>query len=276
MISGLPALFDAFQKQHTLQRCLVGGQKWEFFDGGEGEVLLLLPGFFGVAGTDFLYSLAFEPHYRVISLTYPETSASLAELVDGLAGLMEALDLAQVCLLGGSYSGYIAQAFVRRHPQRVRRLILAQTGAPRRRHIPLAFGLASLFRWMPQSLLRWSMRQTVTWFLPHATAPQVFWRQYFLKLIQTLSQRALYHRFRVVLDFHGHAHFAADDLAAWPGSIFILESTHDRLVSQAETEILRQLYPQARHRLIPGDHVQSVDQPEAQIAAILQCLQWRP
>jgi pimeloyl-ACP methyl ester carboxylesterase len=268
----LPARFAAFQENHSLSACLVNGQSWRYISSGDGEAVLLLPGFFGTAGTDFLYILAFEKSCRVISVTYPEGIASIMGLVEGLGSFLDALGLQQVILLGGSYSGYIAQAFVRRHPKRVKKLILAQTAPPDRKHLPLALSLAGLFRWMPERLLRWTMRRTMRFFLPGGSPEQLFWRGYFFHLIDTFSRRAIYSRFLTVLDYHLRCRFTTADLAEWPGSILILESAQESLFGRGEAAGLRRLYPQARYELIPGDHIQSVDQPQDQIRAIGQFL----
>lgn len=272
MNQALPARFADFQAQHPLHERTVNGWRWQFLDAGQGVALVLLPGFFGIAGTDFQYVLAFAHDFRVLSLTYPEGIASIAGLVDGFAAWLDTLGIEQIHLLGGSYSGYVAQVFVRRFPRRVRKLILAQTGAPRRRHVPLALSLVLLFALTPQPVLRWLMRQTLAYFLPGNSAPQTFWRSYFLNLINTLSKQSIYHRFRVVLDYHSRYAFTRTDLAGWQGEILLLESTHDNLLSQADLQQMRSLYPQAQRLSIAGDHTQSVDQPAAQIAAIGQFL----
>ncbi len=272
MSADLRARFAAFQAQHPLQSRQVGGWNWQYIDAGRGQALVMLPGFFGVAGTDFQYVTAFEPARRVLSLTYPVEAASVGELVEALAAFLDALGLPRVDLLGGSYSGYVAQAFVRRCPGRVRKLVLAQTGAPRRRHAPLALGLAALFAITPQALLRRLMSQSMAYFLPGQLPSQSFWREYFAGLILSLSRRSIYHRFRVVLDYHLRWRFASADLAGWPGEILLLESDHDGLLSRQDTLLMRSLYPQARRACLPGDHIQSVDRPAAQIAAIEEFL----
>jgi pimeloyl-ACP methyl ester carboxylesterase len=236
-------------------------------------VLLLLPGFFGVADTCFKYILAFESDYRVISINYPETESSVAGLVNGLAAFLNTLGITQAHVVGGSYSGYIAQAFVRRYPERVRTLILAQTGAPRRKHWALAFGLASLAQLLPPVLARWLMRQSIGNFLPGSTPAQIFWRAYFRDLIQTRPYPALAHRFQTVLDYHGRYTFTATDLVNWPGEILILASAHESLFAPDDAAVMRQLYPHAHHLFVPGDHLHTVDQPEAQINALRQGLQ---
>lgn len=56
---------------------------------------------------------------------------SLDVLVDDLAELLDQLELDRVVLGGLSMGGYVAMAFLRRHPDRVRGLVLANTKASR-------------------------------------------------------------------------------------------------------------------------------------------------
>jgi pimeloyl-ACP methyl ester carboxylesterase len=57
----------------------------------------------------------------------PGADWSLADYADCLAGLLDALDLDQVHLLGQSWGGVLAQEMHRRHAARLRTLILADT-----------------------------------------------------------------------------------------------------------------------------------------------------
>jgi pimeloyl-ACP methyl ester carboxylesterase len=58
----------------------------------------------------------------------PDTVAAMAQ---GALDFLDAIGLTRVDLLGFSLGGYIAQHLTLQHPQRVRRLILAGTGAGR-------------------------------------------------------------------------------------------------------------------------------------------------
>src|SRR3984893_13159571 len=57
-----------------------------------------------------------------------ETPNTIDAMGDHVAAFVNALGLPQIDLLGFSLGGYIAQSFVLRHPQLVRRLVLAGTG----------------------------------------------------------------------------------------------------------------------------------------------------
>jgi pimeloyl-ACP methyl ester carboxylesterase len=56
-----------------------------------------------------------------------ETPATVEEMADHVAEFVEAMKLPRVDVLGFSIGGYVAQAFVLRHPDLVRRLVLVGT-----------------------------------------------------------------------------------------------------------------------------------------------------
>ena len=105
---------------------------------GEGEPLLLLPG--GPANSH----LTFHPHFsgladrhQVIYLDYRGrgkserparwTDITFDQDVADIEGLRRALGLERLNLYGFSYGGMVAQAYALRHPERVAKLILANT-----------------------------------------------------------------------------------------------------------------------------------------------------
>jgi pimeloyl-ACP methyl ester carboxylesterase len=76
-----------------------------------------------------------ENRYRLVSLDWrgfgeseADTGVSTMEaLADDVAGLMDALGMQNAVLCGLSMGGYVAFAFLRKYPQRVRGLVLANT-----------------------------------------------------------------------------------------------------------------------------------------------------
>jgi poly(3-hydroxyoctanoate) depolymerase len=102
---------------------------------GAGFPLLLIPGigahlemwdpFVGLAGDREL--IAFDPPGAGLSQRprLPLTMRGLARVV---AGLLDALELERVDVLGYSFGGGLAQELARRAPDRVRRLVLCATG----------------------------------------------------------------------------------------------------------------------------------------------------
>jgi len=67
------------------------------------------------------------PDLRGHGETTVTESATMEEMADDVAGLMDALDIERAVVGGLSMGGYVTFAFARKYPQRVRALILADT-----------------------------------------------------------------------------------------------------------------------------------------------------
>ncbi len=107
----------------------VGGLLWHMIEtrGTKGgPVLMMLPGTLGTASifSDVLQLLGSQ--VRMVSVTYPMIE-DIHRLADGLAALMDKLDIPRASLVGSSLGGFLAQHFAARHGARVDRLILGNT-----------------------------------------------------------------------------------------------------------------------------------------------------
>jgi pimeloyl-ACP methyl ester carboxylesterase len=262
--------YPTFLATYPLQQKQIGDHIWEYIDTQRGaEVLLLLPGGFGLAHTSWQYVLAFAHHYRVVSLHYPAGIAVLKPLCRELVGLLDALQIAQAHVLGGSASGAVAQVLVRHARERVRSLILAQTGPPQPARARWATRWARLVERLPLPISKLLLQVSVWGFLPLPTASQRFWRAHFRSVIAAQNRESLANRFHLLADYDANYRFAAEDLGAWPGRVAIIESARDAFVGGKQQQTLRALYPQAAiHRFAKGSHGVSLHNPQAQIEAI--------
>lgn len=261
--------YAAFCATHPTRRALIAGHCWHYIDAGAGAPpLVMLPGGFGEAATSWRYILALAPLRRVIALHYPPGIATIAGLCDGLALLLDRLGVARAHLLGGSASGFVAQAFARRHPARVASLILAQSGAPRPARAVLSRALAAIVARLPTAAAFAALRLASAWFLRGSAPERRFWRSHFDMVVAAQTREALVSRFLLAADFDGGYKLHPADPDAWHGPVAILESASDGLVGAGERAALRALYPQARVYTLSGGHHDSVFHPEAQIAQI--------
>ncbi len=143
----------------------VDGVRIHYLTCGEGEPLVLVHGR-GNAGAHFapiLPELAKER--RVIALDLPgwglsekpsftgHTAEDALNLWRGaLLGFLDALDIPQTDLLGHSMGGFTALGLAVQHPERVRRLVLVDSGGLGR---DTPFDVRLFFRVKPERLLRW-------------------------------------------------------------------------------------------------------------------------
>ena len=132
---GLPG---SFRLELKLKKVAIGTQLLNVVDEGAGTVLLLIHGFpldhsmwrpqIDDLSSDFR---VIAPDLRGFGTSSTvEPSVSMQRLADDLANLLEALDIDDPVSLGGlSMGGYVAWEFWRRHPRRLKHLILCDTRA---------------------------------------------------------------------------------------------------------------------------------------------------
>ena len=239
---------ENFRRTHPYREIQVEGRKWRYIQGGKGErTFLLFPGGTLVPDTYFMLLEELEQDYRVIVPAYAAVP-TMAELVTGATAILDAEGVQRVDVMGSSFGGYVAQCFVRAHPERVDRLILAVTGVRHfvSRATPL-YLLAQLMKVLPASAVRFMMWRLWSILVTTSTEEQDFWRGLLREILtKQLSKANLVSVTEEIYDFSAHYHFRSGDLAAWPGEILILESDQDQAFSPAIRAETRSVYPQAR------------------------------
>jgi pimeloyl-ACP methyl ester carboxylesterase len=178
----------------------------------------------------------------VLSVSYPEQETNGDRLVDELANLLTARGIDTAHVVGGSYSGLMAQRLAERHPTRVRSLILANTWAadPTRAcwFRPAAWLVAHTPGWLLQRIMAGYMDR----FLPGVAPAMRFWRSYFADILPAFTPALVASRLRA---------FASLDKAQWSpapvwlGLVLLVESNDDRLFGDKSRLALRMRYPQA-------------------------------
>ena len=131
----MSALVDSVVSTGTAE---VNGLALSYSIQGFGPPLVLLHG--AEAGREMFTAFAAElaPHFTVIAPDQRDTGATqdraevarnygLADLADDTAGLIQALGHDRAHVFGTSFGGHIAQVLALRHPERIDRLVLANT-----------------------------------------------------------------------------------------------------------------------------------------------------
>ena len=217
-----------FRKAHPYKRTTIGDVEWEYIAAGRGEAaILLLPGALGTGESLFLSLPHYVGNYRVLAPSYAPV-ATMAELADGVAAVMakEAIDKAHV--LGGSYGGFVAQVFARRHPERTDRLVLSHCAPPdARRGRRIGWALRGL-ELLPMSLLRGLFRRAVAGLLPQRHPEADLFRAYLEEaLSHHLTRESLLCIYRRLVDFDTHYTFTPQDLIEWAGAVLLIMADDD-------------------------------------------------
>lgn len=253
------------------RRIALDGRVVTYARAGSGAPLVLLHGIGGNASQWAGQLAAFADTWDVVAWDAPGYGGSddpgpdwtLAEYADCLAGLLDALGLAQVHLLGQSWGGVLAQEMHRRHAGRLRSLVLADTMAagaqpPEERRAALEARLRALETMTPAEMAR-------------ARTPALVGRDPTPEALAAIEQMLAeirptgYRRAAIVL--------AEADTRATLSSIrvptLVIVGELDRIVPMALAEQLRGAIPGAGWVVIPGaGHLANQERPDAFNAAV--------
>lgn len=242
--STLSADYERFRAAHPDRSLVVGDTRWRYAVGGVGpDAVLVLPG--GSMRPDSYFRLigVLEREHRVIAPTYPAVS-TISDLVEGVIAILDAERVARAAVFGASFGGYVAQVLVRRHPERVDRLVLSHTAV---RHLagrrPMRV-LATVLPALPERLVRAVMWRIWMHLFSVSSDVRAFWLSLLRGVLDGLSKAQLVGITRCISDFTGYR-LTQDDLTTWPGQVLILESDRDAAYGSAARAELRATYPGA-------------------------------
>lgn len=235
----------AFRAIYPNKSLTCGGRQWQYRVCGEGaRTLLLLPGGELVNDLGFDLADALARRFRVVYPAYPRADA-LADLADGIDAILTAENAPSVWVIGTSFGGAVAQCMVRRHPERIARLILSNTGVPLAHLARTRKIVNATLATIPWPALRVLLARSLTKALGAPVDEMPFWRAYLKELFGArLTKAEVLSNLANQLEYHARYRFTPDDLAGWPGKIFIIESDND-IFSPERRKALRDTYPQA-------------------------------
>lgn len=262
----------AFRDKHPVKILEVAGVRWEYtVSAPQCETLLLLHGSLRIAETAYGYIQLFEDTYRVITPTYP-CVMQIDDLLAGLKAVLEAEHAPTVLVLGHSYGGIIAQAFVQRYPERVKQLVLSGTKAlpaltPAERSL-LASARQLLL--LPEGVLlkfyRWAAAKLIS--VPEEE--QAFWQDYldeiFANRLHKADLQSIYLTIEDALLKYG---WSIGQHSQWQGPVLIIDGEGDQVGTEQEAAQLKAFYPQARvMRVVGGGHAVALKKPHVYATAV--------
>ncbi len=240
----------------------VDGHHWRYDMAGRGDqALLLLTGGAGEGKPipDALGPLADD--ITLIAPVYPPV-ATIEQLLNGIAWLLDREGIPTAHVFGASLGGAIAQCLVRRNPDRVRSLMLANTAGPVPWAGPVVRAMRTVLRILPGGWLVETMKKKLTVAMATSKAERPAVRAKIDESMDGFGKADLLAMCDYIGDYHSHYRFTTTDLAAWPGRVFIIESENDPMVHRKHRERLKQLYPQARvHTFTAGGHAPGLRDP---------------
>ncbi len=262
----------AFRQTHPAQRITLDGTPWEYIACGSGDATILwLVGGLRVADAAYRSIPLMEDQFRIIAPTYPPLR-SMNALCDGLAALLDSQGVERAHILSGSFGGMVAQAFVRRHPSRVDRVVLSTTTVLDAQAVERYRQQAAMIAAAPPELALESSKAYFVQMIAPPDDERAFWTAYVDELFsERLNKDDLLSTVACMLDFAEHVPLAPDDLVNWPGRMLIIESDDDATFDADARARLRALYPAARvHTFAAGGHSPATTQRGAFFALVRQ------
>jgi pimeloyl-ACP methyl ester carboxylesterase len=206
-------------------------------------VLLVLPG--GLEN-DLAFGLVggLVSTFRVVYPAYPPLKR-LDDVLEGIAAILTAENIASVSIFGASTGGGVAQCFVRRYPEKVERLVLSNTGVPMAHRLRGRRAVNAILPMVPWPLLRAPLARSITKLLDAPAADRPFWHAYAKELFtKRVTKADVVSNLALQVEYQGKRRFSPDDLAGWPGKVFIVESDND-IFNPTRRQAMLDTYPQA-------------------------------
>lgn len=134
LYAGVPAAqlgeYTAFLQAFPYRNAMIDGVDWAWIaNQRDADDMLVLSGALCAPEVSWTTISALAGKHRVIAPEYPPVN-SMDALADGIAAILRREGVARAHVVGGSYGGFVAQVFARRHPAMTRSLVLSHTRPP--------------------------------------------------------------------------------------------------------------------------------------------------
>lgn len=200
----------------------------------------------------------------------PEDSVSLAEVIDSMEAIREALDAPRLILIGHSWGGYVAMTYALRYPANVEAMILVDSVAPKIASTEFLFG--TLFPDIAGQLRGLSAEypDQVQKYIRLTTAMSFYSPEIRDRIIAAMG-RVEYNSRLEVLD--GEAHDLTAELSALAMPVLVTTGRFDANISPRTAWALHQAIPRSKFVVFErSGHFPMLEEPEAFVAAIKEFL----
>lgn len=249
----------AFRAAYPPSTLTVDGVDWEYLVVGDGpQAILFLHGMTGAYDIWWQQIQAFKDEYRIVSVTYPAVD-SLAEMEAGVLAILDQAGVTEFDLVGSSLGGYFAQYLAARHPERIQKVVFANTFPPndliKEKNGTLGSLIPYLPEWLVMNVLRGSFASSI-----YPTSGNDELTLAFLNEIGLgrMRKAQVAGRYRCVVE-----KFTTPDFSDGRIPVLIIQASNDPLVEAALREQLIATYPTARVVTVENGHFSYLGTPVA-------------
>jgi pimeloyl-ACP methyl ester carboxylesterase len=262
------ARLQAFRAAHPYQRRVLDGVRWEYVTGDArgAPALLILGGAMSTGESAFDLLTRLEDRYYVLAPSYPPLGR-MGPLVDGLVALLDVQGIDRAHVFGHSLGAAIGHVLVRRHPERVDKLVLSSFGLYNHSTARRTRRALRLFRLLPYAFVRAFYRRRLSRLLAAADDPQqAFLVAYTREVLEVQHDKAsLMGHFGLMEDLiENAAAYGVLEPVERSGRVLIIQAQDDSGFAPDEQAALRATYPGARvHLFDTGGHLVRTHHREA-------------
>ncbi|MEV0680086.1 alpha/beta fold hydrolase [Actinosynnema sp. NPDC050436] len=237
---------------------------------GQGEAVLLLPGGAGIGISWLDLALALRADHRVLTVDYPATPTTLAELADAVRAVLDAEGLDRAHVVGQSAGGMLAEVLSRRAPDRVASLTFSGTGLYGAEDVERLTGRLAAIRDAPweQTLDAARTALRAAW----QDSPDAdFWIDQVEAAYRRIGRDGVANSYAMLVDLARNS--AGLHPSSWDGPVLVLAAADDPLITPLHRQRLLDLHPGARVRVFrDGGHSLLLTRPDEYLAEVTRHL----
>ncbi len=220
----------------------LNGVNWNYLDRGTGQqTLLMLHGMGGAYDIWFQQINALASDFRIIAVTYPPTR-SLDELTAGIIEILDREGIEKTNIIGTSLGGYLTQFLLKHFPNRLEKVIIANSFPPNHQLLAKNGNLAKVVPYVPEWLLMKIFRKNIKTKVVPAANNNPLVKAYLLEQDYGLmSKEQFVGRLQCVLQYFEPA--PANSITQ---DVLIIESDNDPLIPPDLRDSLKMFYPTAQ------------------------------
>ncbi|HEY3409580.1 MAG TPA: alpha/beta hydrolase [Propionicimonas sp.] len=252
-----------------------GAFTWTYYRLGSGPAIVWLTGGLRRAALGYALLTGLASDHTVITLDYPPMR-TVAEFIDALDAIRAAEGVERCVLVGQSYGGLLAQAYVAARPGVVDQLVLSSSG-------PADYG----YRWLPVEYLaiglvrilpvRWVRRLLVRGLLGVVTAPDnelAQWQEAIRRTVDDLGRPDIVSHFAVAADVIRRRLVTPETFRSWTGRAAVLAAHNDPTQHPGDRTRLERLLGRPVKLIDLGDrgHTAGLADPRGYGALLRQAL----
>lgn len=250
-----------FRSTHPIQYRLIDGMKWDYILSGAGsETVLIMSGSGGTAETAYRTIMNLEKKYRILSLSYPPYT-KMSEFVDGLVKFSDLEGIQHVHFIGTSFGSAVGHVLVRRHRNRIDKLILSSCGLYSERILRLTKRFFSLFQFLPYWAISRYKQLIIPKFLTGLEKEEKLFQLAYFSDLRDLqnNKQMLMSQYHMMVDMCENTSIYDLYKPIESNRVLIIQVKDDTSFDQNEQAALRQTYPNAHvHLFKEGGHFREI------------------